>query len=182
MRMVRIALCLVLAFPNVLPAAYFQQSTAIPASTPATLQSALAVLLGNTAISDVTMSGSVHRIAGSDDETGSVTLKALSSGAARADFSLTSGAISEIYDSSSSTGLRGPGAVLTENYIPFRPIISWVSLLGSSQRSLFRSGSRQDMSSRTSAPKFGATCKSNTSRSRKIQLVRFKPMPSFFST
>jgi hypothetical protein len=66
------------------------------------LQRSLSQLEGNTSISDVALTGSVHRIAGSDDESGSATLKALSSGAARADLSLSSGTISEIHDSSSS--------------------------------------------------------------------------------
>src|SRR5947208_13683894 len=66
------------------------------------LQRALSQLVGNASISDVTLTGSVRRIAGSDDETGTATLKALSSGAARCDLSLSSGTLSEIYNSSSS--------------------------------------------------------------------------------
>src|SRR6266404_8701691 len=73
------------------------------ASPPALLylQRSLSQLQGNTSISDVTLTGSVRRIAGSDDEFGIVTLKALSTGAARCDLSLSSGTTSEIYNSSS---------------------------------------------------------------------------------
>ncbi len=71
-----------------------QQTTA---ASSITLQSALAALSPNIAISDVSLTGSIRRIAGSDDESGSATLKALSSGDARCDLSLSSGTVSEIY-------------------------------------------------------------------------------------
>jgi hypothetical protein len=67
-----------------------------------TLQAALAALSPNVAITDITLSGSVRRIAGSDDQSGTAILKALSSGAARVELSLYSGTLSEIYNSSAS--------------------------------------------------------------------------------
>jgi hypothetical protein len=89
------------------------------------LQGALAALSPNIAISDVTLTGSVRRIAGSDDESGTATLKALSTGSARFDLSLSSGTLSEIYNSSTS-GLAGAwsgpdGALHT---IPFHNLLS----------------------------------------------------------
>ena len=66
------------------------------------LQQSLAALQGNTPITDVTLSGSARRIAGSDDESGTVTYKALPTGAARFDFSYPSGSRSEIHTDISS--------------------------------------------------------------------------------
>jgi hypothetical protein len=71
------------------------------------LQQSFSRLVGNTSIADITLTGSVRRIAGSDDESGSATLKALSSGDARSDLSLSSGTLIEIYTSGSS----GPAGV-----------------------------------------------------------------------
>jgi len=53
-------------------------------------------------VTDVTLSGSVRRIVGSDDESGTATLKALSSGSARVDLSLSSGPSSEIQNLSTA--------------------------------------------------------------------------------
>ena len=93
----------ILIVPNATPAPrtgpQTQQTSAV---STATLQAALVALSPKTTISDVTLSGLARRIAGSDDESGTVTLKALSTGAARCDLSLSSGTTSEIYNSSSS--------------------------------------------------------------------------------
>jgi len=59
------------------------------------LQQSLATLVGNQSVTDMTLTGSARRIAGSDDETGTVTLKVLSSGATRLDFNFPSGPRSE---------------------------------------------------------------------------------------
>jgi hypothetical protein len=117
MRVARIALCIVLIFPNLLPAAPRihrspQQASAIATST---LQQSLAALASNIALTDVTLTGSVHRVVGSDDQSGSTTLKALSSGAARADLSFSSGTMSEICNFASSEPAgwwSGPDGVL----------------------------------------------------------------------
>src|SRR5260221_251753 len=53
----------------------FAQQTSTRAS--AMLQQALLTLSPSVSISDVTLSGSARRIAGSDDETGTVTLEAM---------------------------------------------------------------------------------------------------------
>ena len=60
------------------------------------LQKSLAALVGNTSLSDVTLTGTARRIAGSDDETGSVTLKAIANGSSRLDFNFSSGSSSEV--------------------------------------------------------------------------------------
>lgn len=60
------------------------------------LQNSLDALTGGKSIADVTLSGNVRRIAGSNDESGSGTLKAIAGDAARIDLSLPSGQRSEI--------------------------------------------------------------------------------------
>jgi hypothetical protein len=62
---------------------------------PALLQSALAALAGANPVTDVTLMGTARRIAGSDDETGTAVLKAIT-GATRVDLTLPSGQRTEI--------------------------------------------------------------------------------------
>jgi hypothetical protein len=69
---------------------------------PALLQSAFAVLVGANPLTDVTLTGTARRIAGSDDESGTATLKAVS-GASRLDLSLPSGQRSEFRNASGNT-------------------------------------------------------------------------------
>jgi hypothetical protein len=64
------------------------------------LQRSLSALAGNQTLTDVTLTGTARRIAGSDDESGTATLKALASGASRIDLSLPSGQRSEILNAS----------------------------------------------------------------------------------
>jgi len=71
-----------------------QQATSSQASL--YLQQSLSRLEGSTSISDVTLTGSVRRIAGSDDESGTATLKAVSNGSARLDFDFPSGPSIEV--------------------------------------------------------------------------------------
>lgn len=88
---VAVVLSLVVVFP-IMP-----QQTSSPSVSASTLVAqSLALQVGNTQISDVTLTGTARRIAGSDDESGTVTLKALSSGATHLDFSLSSGPRSEL--------------------------------------------------------------------------------------
>jgi hypothetical protein len=56
----------------------------------------LAALAGNTTISDVTLTGTATRVAGSDTGSGTVTLRALGTSNSRVDLSLSDGAFSEI--------------------------------------------------------------------------------------
>lgn len=83
-----------------------QSATSIPPGA-VVLQQALGVLAGSTSIADVTLSGTVRRIAGSDDETGTVVLKALVTGQSRMDLSTPSGQSSEIRSISSNGNQLG---------------------------------------------------------------------------
>lgn len=94
-------LSFVIAFPM------FPQETATPAtqSSPqalALLQKSLAALTGGQSITDITLSGTAHRIAGSDDESGTVTVKALTGTGSRLDLSFASGPRSEARSVSAS--------------------------------------------------------------------------------
>jgi len=68
----------------------------------ALLQRAYAALSGGQAISDVTLTGTARRVAGSDDETGTAILKALATGASRLDHSFPSGQRSEVRNTSAN--------------------------------------------------------------------------------
>jgi len=92
--------CLFLVFP------LFAQQTASTTtqSSPQALtllQNSLAALTGGKSITDITLSGTARRIAGSDDESGTATYKAIS-GANRLDLSLSGGARSEIVNSTAA--------------------------------------------------------------------------------
>lgn len=79
-----------------------QQTTPAPRDTQAVslLQRSLAALVGRTNLSDVTLNANVNWIAGSDNETGSATLKATAIGQGRTDLSLSEGQRSEVIDAS----------------------------------------------------------------------------------
>src|SRR6185437_5886025 len=64
----------------------------------ALLQRSLAALTDTITVSDVTLNGSANWIAGSDNETGSATLKATIIGQGRIDLSLSGGQRSEVID------------------------------------------------------------------------------------
>jgi hypothetical protein len=66
-----------------------------------TLQSAVAALVGRSAVNDITLTGTAERIAGSDDESGTATYRALP-GANRLDMNFSSGTCSEIRSGSPS--------------------------------------------------------------------------------
>ncbi len=67
------------------------------------LQRSLAALTGTTTVNDVTLTGTVTRIAGSDNDSGTVTLKATAVGQGRIDLSLPSGQRSEVIDISQAS-------------------------------------------------------------------------------
>jgi hypothetical protein len=77
-----------------------QQATASAPQATALLQQSLAALSNGHAITDVTLSGTARRIAGSDDESGSSAAKALATGEARVDLSFASGSRSEVVGTS----------------------------------------------------------------------------------
>jgi hypothetical protein len=64
------------------------------------LQQSLAALVGNNSLTDVTLTGTGSRTAGSNSETGTATFRATSSGQVRIDLSLASGQRSEARDAS----------------------------------------------------------------------------------
>lgn len=64
------------------------------------LQRSLAALVGTTNLNDVTLNANANWTAGSDEETGSATLKATAIGQGRIDLSLSSGPRSEVIDAS----------------------------------------------------------------------------------
>jgi len=77
-----------------------QQTSSVTQAVPM-LQRSVAALVGNQSISDVTITATARRIAGSDDETGTATFRAISVGASRLELSLPSGLRTEILDLSS---------------------------------------------------------------------------------
>jgi hypothetical protein len=104
MKLLAAVAALVFSFPN-LSAAHQLSPPAASSSSQATtlLTQSLASLTGRAALTDVTLSGTARRIAGSDDETGTGVLKALASGAGRMDLSLSSGQRSELCNLSAAT-------------------------------------------------------------------------------
>ena len=63
---------------------------------PALLQRAQAAMTRGAAVSEVTLTGTARRIAGSDDESGTATLKALATGESRIDLNFPSGPRAEV--------------------------------------------------------------------------------------
>jgi hypothetical protein len=112
MRSIRPVAAVYLCFVLVLSTSA-QQPVASSVQAPALLQSALAALAGANPVTDVTLSGTAHYIAGSDDETGTATLKAIV-GASRIDLNLSSGPRSEVWNNLSGSPVgtwSGPDAV-----------------------------------------------------------------------
>jgi hypothetical protein len=86
----------------------------VPGSFATLLNQSAVAFAGNVALSDVTLSGTARRIAGSDDESGTATIKALATGPMRLDFSFPSGPRSEVRANSSDGPLgdwSGPDGV-----------------------------------------------------------------------
>jgi hypothetical protein len=113
----------------------------------AILQRSLGLLAGGSAISDVTLTGTVRRLAGSDDETGTAVLKALATGEARMDLGLPSGQSSEVWKNSGNiqgvqagqwTGRDGKShAIALHNlvtdsswFFPAMTLTRWLSIPG----------------------------------------------------
>ena len=91
-----------------------QQTSSASPQAGQILQQALAALNGTTPTRDVTLTGSAHYIAGSDDETGTGTLEAIATGASSMKLSLPSGPRSEVRNLSANppTGTwSGPDGV-----------------------------------------------------------------------
>ena len=109
---------LVLLLCSLIPASLSAQQSTTPAPAPtasdpqavALLQKSLIAMTGGIAVTDATLTGSARRIAGSDDETGTATLKATSLGDSRVDLSFPSGERVEIRNHSA---LPLPGSMPT---------------------------------------------------------------------
>jgi hypothetical protein len=104
MKLLAVLTALLFSFPNISVA----QQPAPPASSSSSqattlLTQSLAAQTGKVSLTDVTLSGTARRIAGSDDDTGTAIFKALVSGAGRTDLILSSGERSEVSDLSSTT-------------------------------------------------------------------------------
>jgi len=82
LRLLRPTVAFALCFAIVLTPVVAQQTTTV-IHPGVLLQKSLAALTPSGIPTDITLTGSAHRIAGSDDETGTVTLKVLSPGATR---------------------------------------------------------------------------------------------------
>jgi hypothetical protein len=95
MRATRLA-SLVLVIISISQPTVAQQTASSNTQALQLLQQSLAALQGNTSLTDVTLSGTARRIAGSDDESGTGIFKALAVGAARMDLTLSSGQRSEV--------------------------------------------------------------------------------------
>ncbi len=92
---------LLMNFSFLLPALVIAQQLPAPSqasdpSATALLSKSLAALAPQVPITDVTLSGTARRIAGSDDESGTAVLKALGTGPARVDLSFASGPRGEV--------------------------------------------------------------------------------------
>jgi hypothetical protein len=97
MKLLAILTAFLFSFPS-LPASRQASGPVASSSTQATtlLTQSLTALVGQATPTDVTLSGTARRIAGSDDESGTSVLKALVTGEARMDLSFASGPRSEV--------------------------------------------------------------------------------------
>lgn len=88
-----------------LPASAQQASTVVTQNPTAIslARNSVAVLCGSVQISDITLTGTATRVAGSDTGSGTVTLKALGTSSSRMDMSLSNGTFSEIRNASGGT-------------------------------------------------------------------------------
>jgi hypothetical protein len=114
MRLVRVLVCAFLILHSPVFSAAQQAPPANSAQAAALLQGSLSALTGGQQLTDVTLTASARRIAGSDDESGTATLKAIAAGASSMNLSLSAGARSEIFNASATppTGSwSGPDAI-----------------------------------------------------------------------
>jgi hypothetical protein len=100
MKLLSLLSALLLSFPNLQAAQQASAPASITSSQAASLlKQSTAALTGSVALSDVTLTGTARRIAGSDDQSGTAVLKALATGASRMDLALSGGQRSEICNS-----------------------------------------------------------------------------------
>jgi hypothetical protein len=101
MQVARLVLALSLAFFLSLCLAA-QQTATTNSQALLLLQRSLSALGATPTLTDVTLSGTARRIAGSDDESGPAVFKAIASGAGRTDLSLSSGQRTEVQNLSAT--------------------------------------------------------------------------------
>ena len=95
MRVSRLVLSVSISFLLSVSLAAQEAATSSPQAL-ALLQKSLATLTGGQSITDITLSGTARRIAGSDDESGTAVLKALATGESRIDLVFPSGVRTEV--------------------------------------------------------------------------------------
>ncbi len=88
------------------------------------LQQSLNALSGGQTLTDVILSGTARRIAGSDDESGTGVLKALASGAGRTDLTLSSGQHTEVSDLSTTPAGAWSGPDRVSHPMAFHNLVS----------------------------------------------------------
>jgi hypothetical protein len=100
----RSSLMAVLLFASFVTPVSLAGQASVSAAAPATsdpqavalVQHALAAVVGRAAVSDATLTGTVQRIAGSDDETGTATVTAMAAGNSKLSLSLQAGPNGEV--------------------------------------------------------------------------------------
>jgi hypothetical protein len=102
MRVARVVFSIFFGFVLTISLAAQQATTSNPQAV-SLLQRSLDALSGGHSLTDVTLSGTARRIAGSDDDTGTAVFKGLASGAGRTDLSLSSGQRSEVANLTAAT-------------------------------------------------------------------------------
>jgi hypothetical protein len=110
------------------PLTIWGRQTTAPAPQGATvLMQAYSAMVGTGSLSDVTLTGTARRVAGSDDEAGTVALKALATGQSRIDCSFSSGQISEIWTLDSNGNQVGAwvGPDGTSHAMPSHNLMTW---------------------------------------------------------
>ena len=91
------------------------------------LQRAAAQLVGGVPLNDIALSGTARRIAGSDDETGTVVLQATAAGAIHLDFSYPSGTRNEVKTADRTGEWTGPDG--TAHEIAFHNLVNDAGLV-----------------------------------------------------
>ncbi|HXA76627.1 MAG TPA: hypothetical protein VNV41_05790 [Candidatus Acidoferrales bacterium] len=131
MRISRPALLLLLCV--LIPASLSaQQSTSTPAATStsdpqavAAAQGALRALAGSANVNDVTLTGTANRIAGSDNESGTVKLEAMAGGYSKVTLGLPSGPYMEIRNPSGTPLPSGTSAGVPSPATGPQPVGAW---------------------------------------------------------
>jgi hypothetical protein len=100
MRLARVLPCALLILNSPLPSPARQAAPVTVPQASALLRSALSALTGGQSINDVTLTAAANSIAGSDNESGTATLKAVAAGASSVSLSLSAGQRSEVVNTS----------------------------------------------------------------------------------